>query len=610
MGFVRDIYQNTIDSHQSSPGYVLTCLRWSNRDTFNYAGEDPLDVRQPLVVYNDATNVTVNNTKQGLTPTMSAILKGGDINYATALHPGDFILVNMLNWETDAERVRNKAVALRPINEYNDGFKGVFKIQSVRRNIQMAGDKKVVTYTIHAAGFTEFNNVIYYNPAIAAAFREAGTHLYSTLVGDYYQDKLKSEAEVQDIMKDLFEILIGKSRRSSNVKVKNFGDVHFRLPKTLGRLLGRKMDFATEMFNYYIGGWGSSKESRVNTNDIGPLFNPDMSEDGRPGMFSAKYDLQGNKVVFIENWNNQTTWSILQNNMNKTLNEMYTTYRIDPDNRVMPTVIVRQKPFTTPHFIPPSGFPVTRYFDLPRWRLSPTLLLKMDLGKDEAARMNFVQVFTKTLPDTFRQDMAQQIVLGNFVLDEGDIQRNGLRPYIVTANFDFPVNKSKKLRAREWAQIVSDWVIDGHLKESGTITSVGIQDPISVGDNLELDGIVYHVEAVKHVMVTSGEGMKKFRTTLTLSYGMDLRSNRLRPYYSEMDHTDQHTRNLADWDNERIYPGISDTQNIIGRVEGEELTKTHQKSFTLAPRRRSRTENNNLATGETKKPKDDDGEKG
>lgn len=613
MGYVRDIGQNSVDSHQSSPGYVLTILRWSNRDTFNYEG-DPLEVRNPLVVYNDAVHVSVNNSKNGLCPSMVATLKGGDINYSTAVHPGDYILVNMLNWESDAERVRNKAIRLQQINKYGDGFKGVYKIQSVRKNLQMNGDKKTITYTIHAAGFTEFNNVIYFNPAIAAAFQEAGTRIYSTLVGDYYQDKLKTNSEVQEIMKDLFEILIGKSRRSNNVKVKNFGEVNFRLPKTLGQLLGRKMEYAADLFNYYIGIWGNSKDTRTTTDNIGPLFNPDMKESYRSGMYDAKNKLQGNKEVYIENWNNQTAWSILQNNMNKTLNEMYTTYRISPDNTVMPTVIVRQKPFTTPHFEPPSGFAVTRYFDLPRWRISPTLLYSMDLGKDEAARMNFVQVFTRTLPDTFDQDMAQQIALENFVYDEGDISRHGLRPYVVTSNFDFPVKTNKKLRAKQWSQIVSDWVIDGHLKESGTIKFYGIQDPISVGDNLELDNIVYHIESIKDTMTISPKGDKTFRTTVTVSYGMDLRSNKSRPVYPEMEHTDAYTKNIEDYDNERLRPGFSDTQDIIGRPQygstaGEEVKETRQKSFTLDPVNRRKVSTPSLADGTTKKPVKDDGEK-
>lgn len=613
MGYVRDIGQNSVDSHQASPGYVLTFLRWSNRDSFNYEG-DPLDVRKPLVVYNDAVQVVVNNTKQGLSPTLTATLKGGDLNYATAVAPGDYVLVNMLNWESDAERVRNKAISLKPINKYGDGFKGVFKIQSVRKNISMNGDKKSITYTVHAAGFTEFNNVIYFNPAIAAAFQEAGTRIFSTLVGDFYQDKLKTNSEIQEIMKDLFEILIGKSRRSSNTKVKNFGEVNFQLPKTLGNLLGRKMEYAADLFNYYVGVWGNSKSTRTNTNDIGPLFNPDMKESYREGMYDAKFNLQGNKEVFIENWNNQTAWSILQNNMNKTMNEMYTTYRISPDNTVMPTVVVRQKPFTTPHFEAPSGFPVTRFFDLPRWRISPTLLYSADLGKDEAARMNFVQVFTRTLPDTFDQDMAQQIALQNFVFDGGDISRHGLRPYVVTSNFDFPIKTNKKLRAKQWSQIVSDWVIDGHLKESGTLKFYGIQDPISVGDNIEFDNIVYHIESVNHTMTIMPNGKKSFRTKITVSYGMDLRSNKSRPVYAEMEHTDAHTKNIEDYENERIRPGISDTQDIIGRPQvgstaGEEVRETRQKSFTLDPANRRKSNASSLADGTTKKPTKDDGEK-
>lgn len=616
MAYVKDITQNNIDSHQTSPAYLLTVLRWSNRDTFNYREgvvENPpdlLEVRTPLVIYNDAIFVNTTNTKSSLMSSMTAVLKGGDLNYATAIHPGDFVLVNMVNWETDIERIRDKALALQPINKYNDGFKGVFKVRSVRKNLEMHGDRKVITYTIHAAGFTEFNNVIYFNPAIAAAFRESGTRIYSTLVGNYYQDTLKTNAEVQEIMKDLFEILIGKSRRSDNVKVKNFGDVNFKLPISLGRLLGRDMEAACDLFNYYIGVWGDSGKRE----SIGESFNPDMKINRGKNIYTTPTQLQGNKEISMENWNQQTAWSILQNNMNKVINEIYTTYRISPEGFVMPTVVLRQKPFTTPHFKTPSGFPVTRYFNLPRWRISPTLLYSMDLGKDEAARMNFVQVFTRTLPDTFDQDTAMQIVKENFIYDQGDINRNGLRPYVVTSNFDFPTKKNKQIKAREWTEIVSDWVIDGHLKESGTLKFYGIQDPISVGDNIELDNVVYHIESVKHTMSIGQNGSKSFRTVLSVSYGMDLRSDNIRPVYPEMEHTDNYTKGLDDYRHERLRPGFSDTQAILGRpsvgaTAGEEVTETQQKSFTMnAVKRKPNTAPSN-PDGTTKQEDKDDGEK-
>ena len=102
--YVKDILANSVDSHQTSPGYVLTIVRWSNRDTLNYnspLSPSTFDTRRPLTVINDAITVTVSNTKAGLSPTMTAILKGGDLNYKTAVHAGDYIFVNMLNWEKD-----------------------------------------------------------------------------------------------------------------------------------------------------------------------------------------------------------------------------------------------------------------------------------------------------------------------------------------------------------------------------------------------------------------------------------------------------------------------------------------------------------------------------
>ena len=100
MPYIRPIGQNTKDSHQISPGYMLTFVRWSNRDTFNYAG-DNLASRKPLVVINDAIQVTVSNTKTGVTPSLSCILKAGDLNYATAVAPGDFVFCNMKNWASE-----------------------------------------------------------------------------------------------------------------------------------------------------------------------------------------------------------------------------------------------------------------------------------------------------------------------------------------------------------------------------------------------------------------------------------------------------------------------------------------------------------------------------
>lgn len=598
MGFTKEIHPNTPDSHQVSPAYVLTFLRWSNRDTYNYDAPDALQVRKPLVVYNDAISIVTTDTKSSMSATTTIVLKCGDINYATALHPGDFVIVNLINWDQDAQRIRDRAITLKPINRIGDGFKGVYKIQSVVKNLKVdrnSNGAKTLFVTITAASHTEFNNVIYYNPAIAASFREKGAALWSTAVSDYYSTKLKTESSVQDVVTDLFKILIGQSQKKFNVKIKNYGNTHFKIPSTLGALIGRpNITYVNEFYNYVIGIWQDSKSTKANSSNIAPGFNPNFTTDSN--FITTGRPLAGRKEVTLENWNNQTAWSIIQGNINSVLNEMYTSHRVGPDNRVYPTIVVRQKPFTSEHFDGKSM--VTKFFQVPRWKISANLLYDLQTSMNEAARFNFVQVFTRQLADTAEQDMSQQISLGNFFYDADDIERQGLKPYVVTSNFDFPSAKlgdnGKKLHAREWAQIVSDWIIDGHLKESGVLTFQGIIDPIAVGDNLEFDGIVYQIEAVSHIMTIQGD-KKSWTTRVTVSFGMDLRSSKDGPVYPNMTHTDAQTANQEDYDNERLLPGISDTQNITGRVFGEEVKPTKEINFTpndLAKKRKKSKERN------------------
>lgn len=202
-------------------------------------------------------------------------------------------------------------------------------------------------------------------------------------------------------------------------------------------------------------------------------------------------------------------------------------------------------------------------------------------SKNDAFRFNFAQVFTRGLPvgNALSNNADLQIAAKNFEFDQGDIQRNGLRPLVTESNFNFLETKNDLL-ARTWTLTVSDWVIDGHLKESGVFVFQGLEEPVTVGDNIEFGNVVYHIESVAHTMTVFSDGKKDFLTTLQVSYGVDLRSNKNGPVYANMEHTDAQTANDEDWANEKIRPGISDTQDILGRVDGEEVKSTEQISFT------------------------------
>ena len=97
------------------------------------------------------------------------------------------------------------------------------------------------------------------------------------------------------------------------------------------------------------------------------------------------------------------------------------------------------------------------------------------------------------------------------------------------------------------------------------------------------------------------QGDKKMWTTkLTVSFGMDMRSSKKGPVYPEMTHTDAQTMNDEDWANERILPGVSDTQDISGRVNGEEIKPTQEINFTPTRLQKKRTKSSEQNDGGNK----------
>jgi hypothetical protein len=171
--------------------------------------------------------------------------------------------------------------------------------------------------------------------------------------------------------------------------------------------------------------------------------------------------------------------------------------------------------------------------------------------------------------------------------DDNDIMRNGLRPLITGCDFDFPSDQSKSQMSGVWNKLMFDWLSNGHLKENGTVQTVGIEDPISIGDNCQIDNTVYHIESISHVMQISSEGNVKFDSTLQLSYGVDSRKDRsnYNPIYPEMEYTDAYTYRKSNWNSgNKIMPGFSDSQDIAGRTNGEEVEETKEKAFSVTPK--------------------------
>lgn len=560
------------DIHQVSPAWVLTFVRWQNRNPFDNDSVDSRDVRDPLVVENDCAQVTVSVSKGSLTPSFNAILVMTDVNYETAVAPGDFVFINMLNWQEDARRVGDQARAKLAINGSNDGFKGVFKVQGARRVVTTDPETgtKMVLFKINGFAFTEFNNTIYFNNYLVDQSQDQKNQfLFASRIGKDWGNLInkKGLTNVQDMIAVLIQSFIGTGISSSGLKGTLVGtpNVHFFMPSLVGNLLGVDgVKAAKDIFVYLFGIQHYASGSAQSLSDG---MNPDEWDEKYDRFFFTPIPCEGDTWIKPEYWNQVKTWSILNQYVNAPLNELYTCFRVAPDsNHIMPTVVFRQIPFTNDDYGGPGQ--TTLFTNLPRWKIHPSLILEQDIGRDESARINFVQYFGRSGVGKDGADIAMEIAQGNISFDEEDVQRSGLRPYIVTSQFDVPTNNYKDFKSPKWAQIMADALIGGHLKLNGMITCAGIVDPIAIGDNLEFDDIIYHIEQVSHTCsYAPSTGKVTFRTSVSLSNGIHIASNGNNVAYAEMRFPRASEARLDDDGGLQLLPGVSESQDLSGRQD-------------------------------------------
>jgi len=577
--------------YQTSPAWVITFLRFENRfpKVLGTAKGTASDTRVPMVVINDCVNVAVGETKESPNGSATMQLKLGDINYATAIAPGDYFIVNMVDHEAKAIELYNRihgdrAAGPANINNYDDGFCGVYRVQSNHKTLVIDGNgKKVAGTTITGHSFVEFNNVIYFNPYLVSQGEKNNDVLFLTQLSSQWNKMIglkNNNNSVQDLMILLIQVFLGRGFNEAGRTLKGgltrTENNLYLLPKGLGNLLGHPTaKYAADLVNV-VAGIQKYKNSNPNSSPA-EFLNPITTQNGRVYTTGAK--VRGVSYAKPEYWNQVRVWDILNGYLNTTVNEMYTTNRPDPvTGNIMPTLVIRQKPFTSDRYAKKNpAVLATPFRTLPRWKPDPAEVTDYHFGRDDALRVNFVQVFgrSQSLMGGTNADIDQQIAMGNYDIDREDIKVNGLRPLIQTSNFDYAASDVNKRisEAPLWAKLLGDWVIGGHMKMSGSMTMRGWPLPIAVGDNLEFDDIVYHIEGVQKVGQIQ-EGKRIFKTMLQLSSGVSTEAKSGQTEFAEMLHTDadlQRLSKLQKDDNQINDPGISDAQDIPSRSNGEKL---------------------------------------
>jgi hypothetical protein len=530
----------------------------------------------PVVITDDCVGWSISNTKTSNIKNFNATLRPtSGTNYLSqnALLPGDWIMFWAWNNQASADSVLGQIRQCKPANSQNDGLKFLGRVHSIRKRVDVnpSTGTKSVGYALQGVGFYELESQFYYDMALAdSAFAEqrlgqvmAKLNLKFTDISN--QEQLKA-GQLKDnsayLISQLIDLVLGSSAMQARVndpakkgfeedtasstsvlakngiaidprakeavvpspQVNDEAPFSYLVPKTVGLLLGFPATMASKAESKDLFGYadilqsviGVQKYTQTDSN-IGNFF-PDFSDESKGSRWKTDIVLKGTFLPVYTGFVNRPLWEMLDQFQNRAINEKFTSLRITP-NGILPTLVVRQIPFSSESIQETSEFPLTKFMNLPRWQLDPSLITSLDIGRSDDTHVNLVHIYGEAATTAKNYDMQTQMILNAPIFDEIDMARNGVRGLMQTVACHF----NDQLQApKEWMNAIADWSFGSQYTLNGSVQCHGIQAPIAEGDNLELEDLVYHIESVMHAGEITPDGKKHFQTTLSLSNGMPI----------------------------------------------------------------------------------------
>jgi hypothetical protein len=558
--FIRYAYPASFD--RSSP---LPANNSSVSRSISQLQSNPVLELDPLLIENDCVNWSTSTSKGSHVSGANVVLANSGIPYDQQISCGDWMIIWAFNNSADASRVANNLRsngATKQANKFNDGLKFIGRVSGVARKASIDPEigYRSVFFSVDANGFTDLDAQIYYDSAIAIQYQDSNSFLVNVLgaVIDQFKSK-QGFVSTQEIIPVLVHVLLGLGTKDTSAKSINTGDGDqiivspnsaYRVPQTLVNILygstypppQNQVGFTYSDILKMIIGIQKYNSTNTPTSTSGSTTSPQKGffdtswTTTSAGNYSTGFDLSATYSFDAISFNDTTVWGILERFVNNPIDEMYTCLRVfpssDPNNKsgeIYPALVVRQVPFNTDIFVnnAPSSLTATSFFELPRWVIDPTMVLEENFVKSESQRRNYVHIYGQDLTGVNQSYVTAGIkTVIPPVFDAADIQRHGLKAMSRQVPVDTNVLNSTGTASANhpgsyWPALVADQLMDGQNKYTGTLNCKGIQEPICEGDNLEYDGMLFHIERIMHSgNVNLETGKRSFNTALQLSNGV------------------------------------------------------------------------------------------
>lgn len=564
--------------------YPLTFDRRTMKSTIQTPDLGVSIFGSPLIITDECLSMEVETNKSSYIGTLLVQLSPGTMHWLSEVYPKDWCAAWMFNDQDSAYKLVQTLQSGNldgggfgsVINGFYSGLKFYGKVSSIRKvlAVQQQG-LKTVSYRLQANMGKEFDSSVFYEAGLEQQLPGLGQWI--SRVGENFDKLISISAQgmkTMDVIPQLLNTFYGSGVPQSftnsgaqPLQVTTGGGSSaeapyaFILPTFLGNFFGKNtnskaggiLSFAdilevTLGIQKYQQGQAQASPSMVQQPQA--LFTPqNLVQDPsytntlpNGNLQKTGTDLLGVFPAEKPEVFNKSVWSCLQQYLNPVINEMFYTLRCNGQGCITPQLIIRQIPFTTESYAQQqqtqatSGYiyglgpeataqltsnvtsAVTRFLEVPRWRVHPVLVDTADLGRSDAEHFNFFHIYGQAGLTSPLTDMTVQLVQNPPIRDDADIMRSG------PSNFQQMVPASQKDilggGPAIWMGLAADFHLGSEFCLNGTLNLLGVQAPICIGDNLEFDGAVFHIESVLHSCRIAPGGVKTFYTSLQLSHGM------------------------------------------------------------------------------------------
>lgn len=550
---------------QINPSAAVMIYNYSDRLGGENINRDENDIDQIILNTVSLMSVSTQKSKNKPAGTFEFHLAPTK-NWVTAITPGSWCVILM-----GRTAISNNETKYYDPKVKEKHFKMLGKIESVRvtTEVDQATGALKTAYVVTGKDWGHiFNTFLYVDPTARnkekTTVGAAQRLLYDNIVKTYGTTDKQQQVKWHstNVMRAILSFWGITDQASSALGAEN-------QDKTLAKALNQ-FSFPKELSEYMGFTNLKGKSTKAVTETIRIRTGVLKGKDTYSGIDGADDD-HSDGTGFLEPrslFGTNTVWQLMMDNCNSAINELITDVRFE-DGKPLLTVYKRIKPFKINKFIDmikyknevggdqnyastdatafvqnlSSDFKNVKQIKIPKEDV-----ISMNAGTNWRDRYNFIQInFGRQIMKQEKSKMFLEASLREKTqfFDRESIRRDGLMPMQLNIKY-IPPSKDDSSKtvfenATAYKYLAKEWFFDTHKMLNGTLTIVGQDQYIQVGDNIivpsevvapaqniNIDSIrnktksymLAHVESVSNTVNVSEDGARSFITNLNFVRGI------------------------------------------------------------------------------------------